>query len=76
MQELAVRLFTRVVKSILKYKRCCVVVYLRYGVTALARETIAIVLFTSGSKNTTHIQAFLQERRCCGFVYLRYNVLA
>ena len=28
------------------------------------------MLFTSGSKTITHIQAFLQERRCRGIVYL------
>ena len=38
------------IQAFLQERRCCVVVYLRYGVTALAREVIAIVLFTSGSK--------------------------
>ena len=64
------------IQAFLQEWRCCLVVYLRYGVTALAREAIAIVLFTSDIKTNTHIQAFLQERRCCGVVYLGYGVLA
>ena len=64
------------IQAFLQERRCCVVVYFRYSVTALAREAIAIVLFTSGSKTNSHIQSFLQVRRCCDVVYLGYGVLA
>ena len=58
------------IQAFLQERRCCVIVYLKYGVTAPAREAIAIVLFTSGSKTNgvavvlfTLDTVFLHERQ-------------
>ena len=40
------------IQAFLQELRCCVVVYQKNGVTTLAREVIAIMLFTSGRKPT------------------------
>ena len=53
------------IQAFLQERHCFFVFYLRFSVTALAREAIAIVLFTWGIKTNTSIPAGTALLWCC-----------